>query len=229
MKFVCRWLFRLLVLLVVLVVALVLLKDILIKSVLENQWRTQTGLEVRIGSLDVGLFTPTVTVENLKIYNSAEFGGFPLVDLPELHAEYDRHSLAQQRLRLTLLRVNLAEIDVVRSRQGQNNLETLLGRLEAPAKSSGSLDFAGIDLLNLSLGKLKFIDLSQPTNNREVHIGLKGEVLHNVKSLNDISSLAGKVLLQGARGWWGRSNSIAGGAASDRPKSVTPSVTRSRP
>lgn len=131
MKFIFRWLFRLLILTIVLVVALVLLKDVLIKALVEYRLRAQTGLDARIGRLEMGLLTPTLTIEDLKLYNPAEFGGSLFLDLPELRLEYDRPALAAGRLHLILLRMNLAVVHVVEDKSGQYNLRFLEAKLGA--------------------------------------------------------------------------------------------------
>src|SRR4051812_15473543 len=103
MKFVVRWLFRLLVLVIVLVVAAVLLLDTIARAVVEARLRRQTGMEVKVGSVSVGLMSPVLTIENLKLYNTAEFGGSPFLDMPELHVEYDRGALWSRRLHCKLV------------------------------------------------------------------------------------------------------------------------------
>ncbi len=88
MKWLFRWLFRLLILLIVLVVAGVLLLNPIAKEITEYRIKRETGMDVKIGNLEVGILNPGVTIENLVLYNSAEFGGAPFIDLPELRVEY---------------------------------------------------------------------------------------------------------------------------------------------
>ncbi len=90
MRFLVRWTFRLVILAAVLAVALILSKDALLKSLAETQIRAQTGMDVRIGKLELGLFSPTLNVEDFKLYNPAEFGGSPLLDVPDLHVNIIR-------------------------------------------------------------------------------------------------------------------------------------------
>ena len=201
MRFVVRWAFRLVILVVVLGVALVLLKDTLLKSLVEQRLRRETGLEVRIGKLEAGLFTPTVHLERLVIHNTAEFGGGPFLDLPEVHLEYDRLALASRKLHLTLVRLNLAEVNMVKNQAGRTNFEWLEARQKqksTAAAASPGFEFTGIDLLNLSIGKLRFTNLQQPSQTREVSIQLHNEMLRNVKAASDLSELLVKLVLQKA-------------------------------
>ena len=93
-RFFVRWLFRLFILLVVFTVALILLKDMLVKGLVENQIRARSGMEVKIGNLELGLLAPILSVENFTLYNPAEFGGSAFVDVPDLHLEYEPGALA---------------------------------------------------------------------------------------------------------------------------------------
>ena len=115
MKTLFRWVFRLFVLSIVLVVALVLLKDTLVKAIAERQIRAQTGMDVKIGKFELGLLSPTLSIEDFKIYNTAEFGGSPFLVMPELHVECEGSDLMAHRLHLKLVRFNLAEINIVQN------------------------------------------------------------------------------------------------------------------
>src|SRR5712671_3808479 len=120
-----RWALYLFIIFVVLVVAAVLLFDTMVRSFAEHNLRSQTGMDVKIGRFSVGFFSPTVTVENLKLYNTAEFGGGEFIDLPELHLVYDRAAFRTGKLHLNLVRLNLAEIHLVENKEGRRNFDAL--------------------------------------------------------------------------------------------------------
>jgi uncharacterized protein involved in outer membrane biogenesis len=194
-KFVFRWAFRLLLLAIVLVVALLLLKDTLIKSATERRMAAETGLPVRIGKMEVGLLTPTVTILDFRLYNLAEFGGSPFIDMPELHMEYDRTAMAQGKLHFKLIRLDLAEINVVQNAEGQTNLEMLQAR-QTGSRRQMDLAFSGIDTLNLTLGQMKYTQMSQPQKPRIIKFGLKNEILTNVRSPADLAGVLVKIALK---------------------------------
>ena len=125
MRFVFRWLFRLLVVGLVLSIGVVLLKDLLLKELLASHIERETGLETRIGRLEVGILSPRLTVENLRLYNPPEFGGSVFLHVAECHVEYDRLALLQRRVHLRLFRLNLAEASIVEDVAGQTNLESI--------------------------------------------------------------------------------------------------------
>jgi len=188
MKWLLKWLFRLALLMVALIIVLVLSKDAIMKAVAEQRIRARTGMEVKIGRLSIGILSPVVTIENLKLYNRPEFGGAPFVDMPELHVEYNRAALRQRKLHITLMRFNLAELNVVKNEAGQTNLVSLMARPDAKEyqKRARDFDFAGIDVLNLSLGKVRFLDLKDPRQNGALDLGVKNQVFRNVNSEGDV-------------------------------------------
>ncbi|MBI5387691.1 MAG: AsmA family protein [Verrucomicrobia bacterium] len=202
MKRLFRWLFRLVVLLIVLAVALVLLKDILLKAIVERRIREQTGLEVKIAKLEAGLFSPTFLMEDFKLYNPPEFGGSVFLDVPEVRFEYDAGEAVRGRLHFRLLRLNLKELHTVRSQSGRTNLLGLVAQAQrrAPAQppSDGGLklEFGGIDRLYLSFGTVKHTDLQQPRNNWQRTIGWKDYEVKNICTEEDLRNWATLVLMQ---------------------------------
>ena len=205
-KFVFKWAFRLFLLgtitLVVLVVAFILSLDSILRVVAQHNIRTQTGMDVEIGSFHLGLTEPVVTIKDLKIFNSPDFGGTPFLSIPEIHVEYDREALARRQLHLTLLRFNLGELDIVKNEAGKTNIFALGLGLPAKAKPADvnasavefkkqtGLKFDQIDVLNVSVGRAKFIDLNNQKNNREQKIGIENFPVRHVKSIADLSGLA---------------------------------------
>jgi hypothetical protein len=188
-----KWLLRLIFVVVVLVILVFAFKDSLLRIAAEHRLRAQTGMDVKIGKFSSGIFSPVVTIENLKIYNTAEFGGTPFLNIPELHIELDSLALAQRKLRVTLVRLNLAELDIVKNEAGQTNIFRIKNKVEGGGSKKnglqaalGDFQFDGIDVLNLSLGKAKFIDLKDAKNNREIRVDLQNQIFKNVKSDADV-------------------------------------------
>ena len=234
-RFLVRWAFRLFVLAVVLGVALVLLKDVLAKSLLEARIRSQTGLEVRIGKLEVGLLSPSLTLETVRLYNAPEFGGSPFLDIPDLHVLYDPAALLQRRLHLQLLRLSLAEVNIVESKNGRTNLVLGLTDLEpvpalAPTEREMifGLQFAGIETLNLTFGKITYSSLRRPGRQTEAKIGLKNEIFTGINSLPQLHQILMNALFRN-----GITISTEGGAdrgnAGPKPREAARPAVKSKP
>ena len=203
MKSIFKWLFRLFLLLVVLVVIFFLSLDTIIRVVVEHRIRAQTGMDAQIGKFTMGLVEPVITIKDFKLFNPPGFGGTPFLDIKEIHAEYDRDALKKSELHVTLLRFNLGELDIVKNSAGETNIFSL-GALPSVKKHRGAksfrdqtgFEFTGIDVLNVSIGKAKFIDLEDPQNNREQMIGIENCVMKDVKTPADLGGLALLVALR---------------------------------
>jgi hypothetical protein len=198
-RFIFRWVFRLLVLAIILIVAGLLLKDTILKGIAERRIREETGLEVKIGKFEAGLMTPTVRIEDFVLYNKPEFGGGPMVDMPELYMEYDVQDMAQKKFHLKLMRINLREVNIVEGGGGQTNVFDLLKNFPMPDLSkphTNRTEFGLIETLNLSLGKFKVTNLTNAALNQNIQIGLKNEVLRNVRSDEDLYGVMLKVMLR---------------------------------
>jgi uncharacterized protein involved in outer membrane biogenesis len=189
-----RWAFRLLILFIILVVAGILLLNTIVKQVMESRLRA-AGLDARIGQVDVGLLSPTLTIENLKIYNPADFGGSILIDMPELHMEYDPYAMRKGNLHFKLVRLDLAEVAIIQDKNGRYNVQQMQKKGvpgapgKAPSLSSSGLTFTGIDTFNLSLGKFRLVNLATG-HEEDVDFGIKNQISHNVKTEADLQGLS---------------------------------------
>jgi uncharacterized protein involved in outer membrane biogenesis len=196
-----KWLLRLFFVAVVLVVVLLLCRNAILRMVIEHNIHAQTGLNVEIGHFELGLATPSIEIQDLKIYNPPAFSNTTFVNIAEIHAEFDRDALLKREFHVTLLRFNLNELNIVKSPDGTTNIFELAK--VAPTKSSTGIstpsfkeqtgyDFTDIDSLSVTFNKAKYIDLQNPANNREQTIGMTNCLVPNVKSISD---LAGVILL----------------------------------
>jgi uncharacterized protein involved in outer membrane biogenesis len=194
MKFLFRWIFRLVVLAILLVMALLLLKDALLKEVVESQLAAVTGLEVRIDRFEAKLLKPTVTIEGLRLYNPASFGGSPFLDVRELHVEYDRPALLRGEILLRLVRFDLTELSLVQDTNGRWNYEYVNVRLKASAREEDSpLEFGGIDVLNLSLGEVKRYRMANPSAAQVYRFHVHNEIFLGLRNPTDFAVAAGRL------------------------------------
>jgi uncharacterized protein involved in outer membrane biogenesis len=198
-----RWAIYLFIILVVLVVAGILLLDTIAREVTANRIRSETGMGVKIGKMSVGLLNPTVTIENFKLYNTAEFGGSQCVDIPELHIEYDAQAARAGKLHFKLVRFNMAEVDIIQDKKGRTNFDHLQKNPAVVVSKTnntvttknGTFKFTGIDTLNLTLQKAH-ISTESPRQERDVNFGIKNQVFHNIKSESDLLGVAAVVSLR---------------------------------
>jgi uncharacterized protein involved in outer membrane biogenesis len=200
-----KWMFRLFLLAVVLVVAFFLSLNSILRVIVEHNIRAQTGLDAEIGKFSLRFFGPAVEIKDLKIYNPPNFGGTLFLDIPEIHAEFDRAALLRHEIHFTLLRIDLNELDIVKNQAGQTNIFAL--GLASPSKISGHGNglaangykngrFPPSDVLNVSIGTAKFVDLQNQRNDRAQDIGIDDCVIPNVKSPTDLAGLAALIELR---------------------------------
>ena len=200
-KFVFRWAFRFLLLAVVLAIGMFLLKDNIARNLTEERIRRETGFDAKIGKLEFSLFSPRVTLENVVMYNPAEFGGSVFLNAPDVHFEYDRSKLALGKLHLTFLRLTLDEFHIVENQHGRTNLIDVLHKVAPEILGSGSVGgnrytFAGIDTLNLSINEVRYTNLRLPKRNQEIKLALRNDLTHNLKTEQDVAAVLFKVLLR---------------------------------
>lgn len=204
-KWLFKWMFRLFLLAVVLTVAFFLSLNSILRVLVERDIRAQTGLDAEIGKFSLRFFGPAVEIKDLKIYNPPSFGGTLFLDIPEIHAEFDRAALLRHEIHFTLLRLNLGELDIVKNQAGQTNIFAL--GLASPSKKIGHGNgsaangfkngrFPPIDVLNVSIGTAKFVDLQNQRNDRAQDIGIEDCVIPNVKSPADLAGLAALIELR---------------------------------
>ena len=210
MKKIFKWLIGLALLLIVLLVVIFLSRNSILRVVMENRIHAQTGMDAEIGKVHVGLLAPEMTIKDLNLYNPPDFGGTPFLKIKEIHVEYDRDALVKNQLHFKLVRFNLSELDIVRNESGQTNLYALGLALPAKGRNEGKeagkglqefkrrtgLEFTGIDVLNVSIGEARFIDLKDPHNNRQQKIGIDNLVVKNVKTPAKLAGLAVLVALR---------------------------------
>lgn len=210
MKRIFKWLLKLFLaaaaLVVVLVIVLLLSYNSILRVVMERQLN-KAGFDAEIGKVHLA-FTPlTLKIQNLKIHNGKDYGGTPFLDIPEIYLEFDRDALARRELHFKLVRFNLGELDIVKNQAGRTNI--FVPNLKSPGGESGGgtnaladfqkqsgFDFTGIDELNVSIGRVKYIDLGDQRNNREQDIGIDELVIPHVKTTADLFGLAADIALR---------------------------------
>ncbi|HEX3720510.1 MAG TPA: hypothetical protein VH595_21375 [Verrucomicrobiae bacterium] len=206
MKRPIRWILRIALVLfvagVAAVIAIFLLLDNFVREALIRRLHTATGMEVKIAAVHVGLRNASITIQGLKLYNTPEFGGSLCLDMPELHLEYDPLALRAGMLHLPFVRLNLADIGIVKDKKGKSNFDSLAkkGKPSLPSVNTNLAEgfkFSGIDKLDFSFGKLTVSDL-RSGQQQEVNFNITNQVFHNVKSQADLEGVAVLLALRGS-------------------------------
>lgn len=176
-----KWLFILVLIVAALAAGLLFSKDAIAKAAVEQQIRAQTGMDVKIGKFSLSVMSPIATIENLTLYNTADFGGTPFLNIRELHIQFDREALAHRELKLKLLKLNIAELSVVRNDLGQTNI-AMLAAAPKLTNSTEMVDFKGIEVANFSVTKAFYLDLKNQKNNRQLNLNVQNLVFRDLKT-----------------------------------------------
>jgi len=202
-----RWLLAIVGGVILLLLAGIFCLDPILKGVTERRLRRQTGLEASIGELTLSLRSASLCIRDLKLYNPKEFGGSVLVDIAEFSFTLDAPAVRSGKLHFRQIHFHLREIHVVRNQQGRVNLQALEA---APADTNIAtaqsqvdnrrFQFAGIDKLYLTLGKVRYSDLQDPENNEELTLQVHNELVQNLQTEEEFKQWSGafgvRILLQ---------------------------------
>ena len=196
-----RWLLALVALLLLLIAAAIIFKNPLLKGVACWNIRRNSGLQTKIGGFELDLAGSRLRITRLRIYNAPAFGNSVLVDIPEIYFAIDPQDAGRGKLRFKEVRFALAEANVVQTTNGTTNLDALKERLDKKAAKAGrphtnALEFAGVDKLVVSLGKVNFIDLQHPQSGMQLDLGIKEEVVHNLKTSEELENWATALVIR---------------------------------
>jgi hypothetical protein len=99
------------------------------------------------------------------------------------------------------VRLHIAEVHVVKNRQGRTNIEMMQQASKKKPKDdrdTPGIDFGGIDTLYLTVGKVRITDHSDPRNNDVIDVGIKDAMGRNLKTEAEVTQWFASVLLRKA-------------------------------
>ena len=202
MRRIFRWVLGVLLVVGVLVGLLWAFKDDVARRLATDRIESETGLRAQIQRFDFGIARPTLTIEDLLLFNTKEFGGDVFLDLGRLHVEYDQGALSNGRLHLRKVEVALKELHLVKNKAGERNYQVLEKRLEGLEKKRDlDLQFEVIEKLTVSLGDFKYTDMANPDAGIQKDLGVDEVVLHDVRSEADLGKLVVTILLKHGLDW----------------------------
>ncbi|MCM8812571.1 MAG: hypothetical protein NC924_01380 [Candidatus Omnitrophica bacterium] len=135
-----RLLIRMVMALLIAVAVLIIARNFIVKTALVEAIRRYSGLDAHIGTVDIGLWSTSLKVQGLVLFNPPGFSEKIMLDVPELFVDFELpRYLEKKELYLQEFRLNLHEIVVARSRDGRLNWAVLqkvapqAARASAPA------------------------------------------------------------------------------------------------
>ena len=198
-----RWVIVALGVVVVLLLAALLSRDLVLKSLAARGIEEETGLRAVIGELTTTLGSGALHVRDLKLFNSPEFGGQLMADVPELYVDLDPEKAAGGKLHFRNLKLILTELNIVKNAAGRLNLdgvekrvrERIRQRRERKGKKF-EFEFAGLEQMQLTLRKVLYTDLKPPLRTRTLDLAVQDEVVTGLKSEEELSRWAGGMMFR---------------------------------
>ena len=199
-----RWSLRVCALLVCFGVAGILLsRDRLLKALVRNEIEKHAGLEAQFGTFRTTLFQPSLKIEGLTLRRVGPASSLVSASVPELFLELSPSKLFSRQLHFPQARLSVSEVVIEQPKGAPSDLAIRLEDWNASVKTLSpqtnsvlGFRFVGIDRLQLSLGMLKLANASSGAQVSEVELALKDQVITNVHSLEDLSNLVLKALVQ---------------------------------
>ena len=191
-----RWLIRVMVLLILFALAVAWLHRPFMAWVIARKISSQTGLKAQIEDAQISPRRGHIKLQGLVLHNPPGFGPEPFLRLPELILKFDPNSLRRGDLEFDLVRLDLAELNLITLSNGYSNLQEIRSRANAPNRTSSkpestnttsSWKFKGIKKLEISLGKVRSIQRGQ-TPASELDLQIKNQVLTNITTQEQLAA-----------------------------------------
>ena len=120
-----RILMPIIFLVLALAIALAMARNLIIRAMVQKLVEQQTGFELEIDSLQLGMFRPAVDLRGVRLYNPVEFPDQDAVEIQRLYVRYDPLSFFRSEVRLRQLIVEVPQVVLVRKEDGESNLERI--------------------------------------------------------------------------------------------------------
>ena len=146
---------------------LLLLRNLVAKAAINQGVKAVTGVNVDVGTIDIGLLSSHVGVKGLRVLNPKGFPEPVMVSVPELFVDYDLGAFFKNQVHLEAVRIHLAELVVIKNAQGQVNVNSLKPVQSANAgpppseQQSGKAPKLVIDEVGLKVGRVVYKDYAQ--------------------------------------------------------------------
>ncbi|MCM8773489.1 MAG: DUF3568 domain-containing protein [Candidatus Omnitrophica bacterium] len=188
---------KIIILAIVIILGFCLVRDFLIKSIIEKVISDLAGSPARLGAFSLSVVKQSIKISNFKMYNPKGFPQDIIMDIPKMSVEYDLGALLKGKVHFKRIDFELKEIALVKNKEGKLNIDSLKimegksestkeKKVEKPNKEIA----IQIDLMNLGIGRIVSKDYSG-----EGSEAVKVYDINLEKSYKDINSLQQLVLL----------------------------------
>ena len=189
---------------IIVLAVLGLTKNMIVKTSVEKGVRFATGLNLEIGSMDVGFLKTYVGIKGLKLHNPDGYPDPIMVDFPDIYVDYDLGAILKKDIHLEQIRIHLKELTIVKNKNGDINLNELKSIAEGGEKTSASKEGKAsssspeippvrIDELLLKVDRVVYKDYSRGTLKvRNIDINLD----ERYENITDVEKLVNLIVLK---------------------------------
>lgn len=146
--------------------AILLAKDFVVRVILEKTINALSGLNIRAGSVDIGIFDTSIRVKNMVILNPSPFPDKVMAEINQLYVNYDFTSGMRREIHIRDMIFDVGLVTVVKNKQGENNLDSLkivkiMKQTNSCEKNGKAMPRIRIDKLHLKGGKVIYKDYTR--------------------------------------------------------------------
>lgn len=141
-----------------------MVKDALLKRVLETAASRASGMRLAVGSFKAGIVNPVIRVLDIRLSNPRGYSEKDMLVMPEVYVSYDLAALARGKIHIKDMRIVLDDFVVEKDASGRVNFESLKKELDRRAEvvmakpAPGQKPDMVIDHLVLRIGRVIFKD-----------------------------------------------------------------------
>ncbi|MCM8779674.1 MAG: AsmA family protein [Candidatus Omnitrophica bacterium] len=183
-------------------------KDKIAKSAVIKAVSAATGLRLEVDSLNIGIIKTDLVIQGLHLFNPEGYKEPEMLYIPHIFVDYNFADLIKKVIHIENMELDLAELFVIKSKDGGLNLSALRPLKEAksqlsPAEEKTASSPLRIDNLLLKIGKVTYKDYSKNADNpsiQEFKVNFSGRYsnITDLKAL--VKLLVGRALVDSTLG-----------------------------
>ena len=173
-------------------------RSLWLKPLVVRNIEVETGLRVELDSFGCSLNLSSFQMRGLRLFQSAEFGGGLMADIPEIAVDLDTDLAARGKLHLRHLKLSLTRLNIIKNAAGQVSIQEFEKRLRERWQVRNELqwEYAGIDHLELTLRTVSYADLRSTNAPVAVDLAIEEKQVDTLKTQEQFGRWMGGLLLK---------------------------------
>ncbi len=173
-----------------LVIFVLVARNFIVKTAVTKAVTALTGLKVEIQKIDIGLWSSTLEINSLKVYNPVGFTDKIMVDIPLVYVDYSLGGFFKNRVQLNKIKIEIKELAVIINEQGKLNYNSLA--MLMPKTGGGKSPEVKINELYLKIGKVWYKSYLRLAGTKQMEFNANIE--ETFKDVTNPSQLASDIL-----------------------------------